>query len=207
MTLYFMSDLHFQHQLVAHERGFKSPEEHDETVIHNTNKIVSSQDDLFILGDVAMNANGLGWRNNLKLLNQMPGRKHLIMGNHDRCAPNQSNGFNYQQDFLKYFVSINDFVRIAYEGQRILVSHYPYYNDESIGYHENASYDNRFQQYQLPDRGHLLIHGHTHSKKFITKSAKGSIQVNVNLDSTDLKPMSIDDIYRAACTYVENEKP
>lgn len=201
MAFYFISDLHFQHVKVSSSRGFATPDEHDEVVIRNINKMINDTDDLFILGDVAMNANGLGWQHNLNLVDRLRGHKHLVPGNHDRCAVNNSRNFQYQAEFLKHFESVNDFLRLSAKGQRIMVSHYPYYDEGTMVYREGASNANKYQQYRLPDRGHILIHGHTHSSELITLSAAGTIQVNVNLESTHMRPMSLTEIMNKVTEY------
>lgn len=193
MVMFLISDLHFQHQFVANYRGFSSVEEHDEQLIKNINKRVSKSDDLFILGDVAMNANGIGAENNLKLLERINGHKYLITGNHDRCAPSQSNGFKHQSEYLKYFESVSQMAVLHEDGKTFWLNHYPYDTTDPL-FVDGATNMGEFDEFKLPDLGGILIHGHTHTKALITHSQKGSIQVNVNVESTDMKPLRLSEI-------------
>jgi calcineurin-like phosphoesterase family protein len=61
--------------------------EHDEVLIHNWNKVVAPNDEVYHLGDVfrVRNGNVEEYRSILKRLN---GRKYLILGNHDMSEPN-----------------------------------------------------------------------------------------------------------------------
>jgi calcineurin-like phosphoesterase family protein len=76
--VYLIADLHFGHDNIATWRGFNSIEEHDNLIIENCNKVVSSSDTLWILGDVAM-----GHEDNIDKLGLMNGYKKLVLGNHD----------------------------------------------------------------------------------------------------------------------------
>lgn len=196
MTIWLTSDWHFQHELAAKKRGFSSPNEHDETVIGKMNALIKADDTVFMLGDVVFNANKKGWRENLKLVDKIGGHKHLIVGNHDRCSPNRSNAWKYKGDFLKYFESVSEFARLSAAGRDIMLSHYPY-DESSLAFNHELSYDShRFDQFVLPDMGKLIVHGHTHTSTFLTQSQKGTPQVNVNLEATELKPVSLDEIVK-----------
>lgn len=79
--IYFTSDLHLGHQNIIHlcNRPFLSVEEMDATLIHNWNKKVHRNDIVYILGD-------LMFRNEKapeEYLQQLNGKKHLLLGNHD----------------------------------------------------------------------------------------------------------------------------
>ena len=112
MGQYFISDLHFQHNLVSSLRGFDTPEAHDEALIKAINKRVTPKDELFILGDITFNANRKGWRENLALVDRLNGVKHLIVGNHDRCAPNNTHAYTYKDEFLKHFASVSELKKV-----------------------------------------------------------------------------------------------
>ena len=193
MTIYLMSDTHFQHAVASKLRGFDTPEAHDVTIIKNAQKVVGKNDELFILGDVTFNANGAGFRENLKLLDQIPGTKHLIVGNHDRCAPNNSNGFRYKKDFLKHFDSVSEMVTLSCDGIKFLLSHYPYdTSDDRFQY--AASNVDMYDAFKPKDAGMPLIHGHTHTKYILTLSKNYTPQVNVNMESIKMKPIALKEI-------------
>ena len=54
--IFFTSDWHIGHNktFLYSPRGFQSIEEHDEVIITNCNKIVKPDDELWILGDLAL---------------------------------------------------------------------------------------------------------------------------------------------------------
>lgn len=184
MTVWLLADSHFGHARVAELRGFASAEEHDATLMRNFGRRFQSDDEVWWLGDVAMG----DWRANLRNVSQLPGTHHLVMGNHDRCAPNNTRGWAYQHDFRVYgdFASIQQFARLNYQGRRLLLSHYPYSGDHTEG--------ERFTQFRLRDEGLILVHGHSHSTEKFSRSAAGSPQVCVSLDAWGFKPPSLYDV-------------
>jgi calcineurin-like phosphoesterase family protein len=64
---------------MAVKRGFASVEEHDAHIIAQWNSVVAKRDVTYILGDVTMEKKAP-----YALLDQLNGRKHVVMGNHDR---------------------------------------------------------------------------------------------------------------------------
>lgn len=82
---FIVSDTHFGHKGVCHFlksdgtklRPWDNPEEMDEYMIEEWNKIVRPNDRVYHLGDVVIN------RRALKTLERLNGRKVLIKGNHD----------------------------------------------------------------------------------------------------------------------------
>ena len=79
---YFTSDLHIGHDkdFIWAARGFTSIEEHDTQILKNWNNIVTSEDTVYILGDLCMGGNEAEWDRIYKNLN---GNKIVITGNHD----------------------------------------------------------------------------------------------------------------------------
>ena len=75
----FIADLHLGHVNMAVKRGFASVEEHDAYIIAQWNSVVAKRDVTYILGDVTMEKKAP-----YALLDQLNGRKHVVMGNHDR---------------------------------------------------------------------------------------------------------------------------
>ena len=75
----FIADLHLGHVNMAKRRGFASVEEHDAHIITQWNSVVAKRDVTYILGDVTMEKKAP-----YALLDRLNGRKHVVMGNHDR---------------------------------------------------------------------------------------------------------------------------
>ena len=80
MAKYIISDLHLGHKNVLSSRKFNSIEEHDEKIKENWCSVVKPEDKVYVLGDVTMHKakhlDTVDFKN-------WPGRKILIMGNHD----------------------------------------------------------------------------------------------------------------------------
>ena len=81
--IYFNSDLHLGHRRVIqfHDEfrakcmGVQTIEQHDEMIFDFWNGTVQKRDIIYILGDVGYN---------LDRMKGLPGRKRLLLGNHDQ---------------------------------------------------------------------------------------------------------------------------
>jgi len=85
MSNWYISDPHFGHDRIIGlcNRPFASIQEMDETLIRNIADAVSASDDLWILGDFGFGETA-GQPGYLEaVFERLPGRKHLIIGNHD----------------------------------------------------------------------------------------------------------------------------
>jgi calcineurin-like phosphoesterase family protein len=63
------------------------------------------------------------------------------------------------------------------------LSHFPYIGDS----HDS---NDRWGEYRLKDYGTTILHGHTHSKKKISRSSRGTLQINVGVDAWSFFPVS-----------------
>ena len=87
-NIFFISDMHFGHANMCtfvnwngtKARNFNSFEEADEAMIQNWNNLVTAEDTVYVLGDVAYSC-----RKEYadSILVQLKGQKKLIAGNHD----------------------------------------------------------------------------------------------------------------------------
>lgn len=193
-AVWFSSDTHFLHTMVASLRGFGSSEEHDEAIITNWNRLVHPDDLVWHLGDVGLGNEGKV----LETAARLNGRKHLVTGNHDACWPGHRTSRNRQRRWLEVFESAQAFAKIRLDGRTVLLSHFPYEGDHTG--------EDRATQFRLRDEGEWLIHGHTHLKNKIgphlrflsVVSASGPFgmpqprgrEVHAGLDAWDLKPVS-----------------
>ena len=140
--IYFISDTHFRHKNILKfypkrkERyGAESVYQMDSAIINEWNSIVSPDDTVYHLGDVAFCSPKIA----TDILSQLNGKIHLVVGNHDKK--------NLRKDFFRSrFESINDYLFINYKKQPIVLFHYPI-----------LSWHNRH-------RGSWHLHGHTHGK-------------------------------------------
>lgn len=72
--------LHLGHESMAKYRGFEGSYLHDTYMRKQWNKIVKKKDLTYILGDITMENS-----NNYYLLDELNGRKVVVLGNHDMC--------------------------------------------------------------------------------------------------------------------------
>ncbi len=141
MANFYISDTHFGHKnIVKHDansggRAFESVEEHDNLIIQNWNKVVTPQDNVYILGDFS-------WLKPLEtkaIIKSLNGAKFLIKGNHDRWAKDGA--------CKKLFQGIYDYKTITDGDKAVVMSHYP------------------MLFYQGQHRGAIHLYGHTHNTR------------------------------------------
>ena len=207
MTVWYTSDTHFGHRLVAIEkRGFASMEEHDETIIANWNSVVKFTDIVYLLGDVAMN-----WKGAEEKIARLNGVIHLITGNHDPMFPGNRDSHKHQAKWIGTgkFDSIQAYARRKVNGREFLLSHFPYQGDH-VG-------TERYTQYRLRDEGMWLVHGHTHQQYRLGEDIVRTLrplpflreqgddqdpwrwrnrQLHAGLDAWDLHPVCEDEVMK-----------
>jgi calcineurin-like phosphoesterase family protein len=188
MTTYFTSDTHFGHQRIIElsNRPFNSVDEMNEAMIDNWNNVVSDDDVVYHLGDVALGP----WVEWDSILTRLNGYKVLIVGNHDRVfkgmATKQQEKFASEYD--KWFDEFydNDYIYLGDNDEPFNLSHFPYDGD--------SQGDERYREHRLTDNGRVLIHGHTHMNQVISYSDKGTMQVHVGVDAHDFNLVSEEQI-------------
>lgn len=173
--IWYTSDPHLHHRLVAGVRGFASVDEHDGEIIKRWNRKVAPDDVVWVLGDIGMgNVDSY-----LEMMFCLNGTKHLISGNHDEVWPGHRDAHKHMAKWLQVFETIQPFARRRINGHDVLLSHFPYGTETE--HHEQG----RYMQYRLRDEGGLLLHGHTHG----TERQHGH-QIHVGLDAWDLTPVN-----------------
>ena len=129
--VWITADTHFQHEgVIKHcNRPFKSVQEMNEQLIKNWNELVDKKDHVYILGDFA-------FKDHLKFIMALKGRKHLIIGSHDGMSA----------EVLKHFVTVNEMKQIKYKGRYFCLTHCPM-----------RTWEDCF-------RGNVHLHGHCHGR-------------------------------------------
>lgn len=112
--VFFIADPHFGHDKIRAKRGFASIEEMDALIIDNWNARVTDEDHVYIVGDL-MYRNA---RPAVEYLSQLKGKKHLVIGNHDRAWMKTVKLSDWFEEAA--FVLEGD-----YKGTYYTVSHYP----------------------------------------------------------------------------------
>jgi len=113
---YYISDLHLGHANIIRfcDRPFADVEEMNRMLIDSWNARVHRDDHVYIIGDFAFRSES----NVSEYLDQLEGRKHLIVGNHD-------GKWMRTTDLDKYFESVDLMLEIN-DGKRMLIMcHYP----------------------------------------------------------------------------------
>lgn len=179
-AIWFLSDIHVGHRMVAGLRGFGDDiDAHDAALAANWDRVIRPDDQVKVLGDVTGRRGdeqrGLEW------IAQRPGIKDLISGNHDGCHPLHSKAHKVQADYLAVFRSVQQSGVMRIAGQRVLLSHFPYAGPD--GDHTAVI---RYPEWRFPDTGAWLLHGHTHSD--IQQRGR---QLHVGVDAHDLGPVSL----------------
>ena len=84
--IWMCSDFHFGHKVVLQDRIFQNTDVMDNILIRNANRVVGKDDILIIVGDITM-AGGNKSRYAESMVNKLPGKKVLVLGNHDKFKP------------------------------------------------------------------------------------------------------------------------
>ena len=171
--IWVTSDLHLCHnqEFVYKPRGFNSIEEMNEAIVERWNKVVDPSDEVFNLGDFAMNDVDAA----IPYINRLNGKMYWIIGNHDtekkidkimdECDSLWNLGHAYQFKYNKKY--------------SIYLSHYPTLT---------ANYDEKhFSQHVL------ALHGHTHQRTNWI-NPKNPFTYHVGMDSHDCTPILLDEV-------------
>lgn len=197
---YYTSDWHLGHVNMTRAgkdlcgRPFDTVDEMNQAIISLANETCGPDDELYILGDIAMGK----LDESLPLLKLVRAKVFLIPGNHDRFsfayqrkgdrrAKVSEQATRYAQfgslyledreDSASEWVSPVD----TGKGRPIMMSHYPYVGD-SHG-------EDRHADLRPVDRGNPLIHGHVHTEwKFNGR------MFNVGVDVNNFKPVSEEEV-------------
>lgn len=152
--VFYTSDLHLGHEHVARLRGHNTPLGAYDEIAEKWLQQVTKRDIVYVLGDVTLNdSNG-----SLEFLAGLPGRKHLVSGNHDSVHPMIRPSRERLARWFETFETIQPFMCRKVAGIEFALSHFPY---ESWGDGPERP-GSRYNEWRLPDRGLPLVHGHTH---------------------------------------------
>jgi len=191
MKVWIASDIHFSHRNIlqycphrVHESftdDIKSADDLEidflielmnEKIISNWNEKVEPDDDVFILGDVAMGKIALA----PALIRRLNGRKHLVAGNHDKTLikligndPSLSDLFVWIKDYHEMSHALPG---INQKKNLICMSHFP------------------FRCWNGMNNFSMMIHGHLHGSLC---DVPGRI-MDVGIDTNGLRPYLLDDV-------------
>jgi len=190
MRRFFSTDPHFGHKNIIPLAGrpFRDVTEMNEMIVANWNSVVSPEDSAHILGDIALGS----IMESLEYIGRLNGTLYMEWGNHDRCFPGskKSAGMTPEEWVGVYldagFTSVQPSGRLILFPEVVNLSHFPYAGDHTA--------EDRWTEHRLVDDGTILLHGHTHSKKKISRSPAGTLQINVGVDANAFYPVAEEEI-------------
>jgi calcineurin-like phosphoesterase family protein len=139
MKTYITSDLHWGHKNimkfcpVSRARFRDDLDYMNEAMVREWNDLISPEDLVYILGDVAF----LPAAKAVEYMRRLNGRKILVQGNHDRKTLNDP-------VFRNCFEEIHHYLDINYNGTKVCMFHYP------------------IAEWDQMHRGAVHFHGHLH---------------------------------------------
>jgi calcineurin-like phosphoesterase family protein len=163
------SDCHFHHTNVIDfcKRPYGSVDHMNQELIKNWKLVVGEQDHIWFLGDFSFG----NYDVTAEVLDQLPGIKHLILGNHDRKGRADK---LFNRDWNKWFVDKHDYFRLKTPEGKFVLCHFPF-----------ASWE----------RGYVNLHGHLHSLKGYQNKYN---QYDVGVDANDYTPLLLADAVKKA---------
>lgn len=169
MRIFYISDLHFYHKNVLSlcNRPYNTIEEMNEDIINKWNSVVTPNDVVRILGDVAFPKSQEDIDKVIKIIKKLNGNKTLIVGNHDwKLLKNEK--------FIKLFSSIENYMSTKDNGRKVILFHYPI--EEWDGYYRDS----------------IHLYGHVHNNDLELKKIKN--RYNVSADVLGFIPKTLDEL-------------
>jgi calcineurin-like phosphoesterase family protein len=170
--IFFTADLHLGHaNIIKHcDRPFASVDEMDGHLMSAWNARVHSGDTVYILGDLIFRSAA----SPASYLEALNGKKHLILGNHDK-------DWIKKIDLTKYFVSVERFVEFSDGQHTMTLCHYP------------------LMSWNHMAKGSYMIHGHIHNNRdafYFPMLRKMPNLLNAGVEINHFKPVRFDELIR-----------
>lgn len=169
--IFLTSDWHFNHskEFIYKPRGFDSAEEMNSALVERHNSLVTSEDDVYILGDLCLGG-AESLEKSRELISSMNGKLHVVFGNHDTPKRRQM----YAE--LPNVVETAWALSLNYKKYHFYMSHFPTLtgNLEKESLHEMM----------------LNLYGHTHQKSDFYEDRP--YMYHVGVDSHSCYPVSLD---------------
>lgn len=184
MSLYLLSDTHFEHSNIIKycDRPFDSCSKMNKAMVNNWNSKVSYNDDVLFCGDLAMS--GVDTVRNLS--RKLNGNMTLLVGNHD----------DFSREQVPFTVLKSTYFSHEYDGKKyeFYCSHWPPRYQEIT----NRTDSRCEPKYSNPPEWFdgWRIHGHVHNNDtkefpFVNHTRK---TVNIGVELTGYTPIGIDEL-------------
>ena len=179
---YYIADTHFGHEncIKFDNRPFANADEMDRMMIEQWNAVVKPNDDVYILGDFCYRST----KEPLYYLKKLNGRKHLIIGNHDKHLLKD-------EEAMAEFVSVDKMTYVKDGKHTIVLCHFPL-----------AEWNHYY-------RGAWHIFGHIHAGKkgcyhFLKNEEKA---LNAGCMINNYMPVTIEQLIENNEVYKKEENP
>lgn len=165
---YYIADPHFGHENILKlcQRPFGSIDDMNQALITAWNERVTGNDTVFILGDLFYRC-----ADPEPILQQLKGRKRLIIGNHD-------SSWMDKVDLSRYFVSVDPFLEITDGVRGITLCHYPL-----------LTWKHKLRTF--------MVHGHIHNdttSDFFPLLAVRERVLNAGVDINGFRPVMFEEL-------------
>ena len=174
--IFFTSDLHINHDrdFIWGARGYEDVIEHNEDIVKIWNEIVSDEDEVYVLGDICLGGGPQKQEDNFKILSQLKGKIHFIIGNHD--TPVKIKLYDKLNFINEGYANV-----LRYRKYNFYISHYPTLT---------GNYDDKNLKTKT-----INLCGHTHTTDKFADMGKCGISYHVDWDAHKC-PVSIDTIIK-----------
>lgn len=172
MAIYFTSDPHVGHDNIRTfcDRPYYSVAEMNDAITWRWNAMVTDEDTVYILGDLALGK----LDESLEVVSGLLGNKYLVPGNHDRMFGKVGDKLIKERD--RYLdAGIVDILPLQsmFYSQNWLMCHFPY--DDSIDI-----YSGKYMNFYPKHESYSLLHGHVHG--YLGRKHGGN-QIDVGMDA------------------------
>lgn len=174
MTAFVTSDIHFNHVNILKyqpNRGTDDLSHMNEMIIKNWNEDVSPEDEVYILGDVAMGRIEFA----PELIRRLNGTKYLVAGNHDKSLRKLIKTEAWNSDLFAWVETYYEMV-VKVDGKKYMLcmSHFPmaHWNGQA--------------------NGNMMLHGHLHGAP---SNVTGRIR-DVGMDTNGMRPYNLENLVR-----------
>ena len=171
--IWFTSDLHFCHNNILNyepdSRPFNTIEEMNEALVQKWNDKVSTEDTVYVLGDLSMGQIEVA----IEYIKRLNGKIILIRGNHDTTKRIEA--------YKEIGIEVHDIFYLPYKGRYFILCHFPIANEEFI-------------RMVIEDNSEVVnLYGHVHSNAPLGYN-NGTYHVGV--DTNNLAPISLEQIWQ-----------
>ena len=167
--IYLTSDLHLFHdrEFIYKPRGYSSVNDMNSAELNMFRKVMPN-DDVYILGDLAL---GKDLNMIKEVIISLPGKLHIIIGNHDTAA---------KVDLYKSLPNVVEVcyaTMLSYKGRNFYLSHYPTLTADLNSNPKSCIYN---------------LHGHLHIKEPFYEDRP--YVYNVSVDANGPRLLTLDEI-------------